>query len=94
MVYKIANFLSKSLNEEQIDKLCNHVLFQNMKKNPAVNYEDEVRYFQEINNIQKENGCFIRQGNSGGWRETMSSAMVEKFDRWTEEHLEGTGLIF
>lgn len=65
-----------------------------MKKNPAVNFEDEVRYFQEINNIQNGNGCFIRQGNSGGWRETMSPAMVEKFDRWIEEHLKGTGLTF
>lgn len=39
VVRKTAAFLGKTLTDSQVDKLCDHLSFQNMKSNRAVNLE-------------------------------------------------------
>ena len=36
---KLANFLDKPLNDEDLPKLIEHLKFENVKKNPAINFK-------------------------------------------------------
>lgn len=38
MVQKIAKFLNRTLNHEQVQQLCNHLSFKEMKNNESVNF--------------------------------------------------------
>lgn len=91
VIYRISSFLSKPLNEDQVEKLLYHVSFENMKKNPAVNYEHDVKYFKKYNLVD-EGESFIRQGKVGEWRQTVGPVLAERFQQWTEKNLQGTGL--
>lgn len=74
------------LNDEaNIKTLCDHLQFQKMQHNPAVNLEPIV----ENNTIK-----FIRKGQIGDWRNYMSDELSERFDQWIKVNSEGTGLIF
>ena len=39
-LFKVANFLGKSVTEEQLNKLAEHLRVDNFAKNDAVNFED------------------------------------------------------
>lgn len=89
-IKKTANFLGKNLNEEELNSLKGHLSFESMKKNPSVNRDkvaekiNESKIFGE--NYQAE-GNFMRKGESGYWKTTMSQEMIKKFDDWTSDHL-------
>ena len=54
---KIATFLGKSLTDEQLTKLTEHLGFNKMKNNAAVNNEIGKEF-----GILKQKGHFIRKG--------------------------------
>ena len=56
-VEKVANFLGKSLTEEQLTELTAHLRIDKFKKNEAVNYEN----YKKIGLIEQE-GHFVRKG--------------------------------
>jgi len=56
-IVKIANFLGKSLTDQQLTKLTEHLGFDSMKKNSAVNNEIGKEF-----GILKQQGHFIRKG--------------------------------
>lgn len=72
---KVASFLEKSIREEDMDKLVEHLSFQKMKENPTCNLDAVVK---AIGVAQK--GDFIRKGQTGDWKNYFSSEMAEKFD--------------
>ena len=41
-----AEFLDKTLTEEEVERLADHLSFKNMKSNKAVNKEESVHIFQ------------------------------------------------
>ena len=43
VIRKVASFLNVTINEEDIPRLCNHLSFDEMKVNPTVNYELQVK---------------------------------------------------
>lgn len=93
MIYQIANFISKPITEDQVEKLLYHVSFENMKKNHTVNYEHDVKYFRKYKLVD-EGESFIRRGKVGEWRQIMGPVLAERFDEWTKENLKDTGLTF
>ena len=54
---KVAAFLGKSMNEEELERLRNHLRFDNFAKNDAVNNE-----FGKELGIINPTGNFIRKG--------------------------------
>ena len=56
-IEKMANFLGKELTEDQIDRLNQHLKFENIQKNDAVNNE---RYRKA--GMSDNEGKFIRKG--------------------------------
>jgi hypothetical protein len=57
-IEKVSSFMGKTYNEEQINKLAEHMKFDNFKNNPTVNHQDFV-----VTGALKEQGKFIRKGN-------------------------------
>lgn len=88
---EVGQFLGKTLNDEQIKQLEDHLSFSKMKNNKSVNMED---YFEVLRKIHKSEGCFMRSGTVGSYKKDMSPEMTKIFDEWTEKNIAGTGLSF
>jgi len=58
-VEKIANFIGKALSKEQLSGLVNHLRFDAMAKNEAVNGES-----LKLVGVVNEEGHFIRKGSN------------------------------
>ncbi|KAF2902890.1 hypothetical protein ILUMI_03295 [Ignelater luminosus] len=85
----VAKFLNKEISEEQVHLLCNHLSFQSMKKNPAVNFEDRIARIRSMNLIVKDK-AFIRSGTVAKYKEELSPETIAKFDEWIKQNIAGT----
>lgn len=94
MVRRTADFLGKTLSEEQVDKLCDHLSFQNMKSNRAVNLDAILERSFGKSFLEQTNLRFIRKGEVGDWKNYMSDDLSRRFDQWAEQNMKGTGLSF
>jgi hypothetical protein len=90
VLQKVANLLGKTLSNEDSLKLQQHVSFESMKKNPAVNKESIM---QDVKNAGgKLISPFIRVGKVGGYKSVISPDLTSQFDYWMRKRFEGTGL--
>lgn len=85
---RVAAFLGKTVTEEQLKRLCQHLSFDNMKNNKFAN---SLRY-QDAGIL--EVSSFIRQGQVGGWRRHVSEETDRKLNSWIAANTRGTGLTF
>ena len=85
----MGQFLDKTLTEEQLDQLTDHLRIDNFSKNEAVN-KAELR----AKGVFNEGGNFIRKGKTGDWKNHFSPELNERIDRWIESNLAGTDLTF
>ncbi|XP_054263240.1 sulfotransferase 1E1 [Macrosteles quadrilineatus] len=93
-VAKIAEFLGKELTEEQVTSLIDHASFKKMRENPSVNLQPIMEQMHGPGHEVKEEIKFIRKGEVGDWRNHMSDEMSRRFDEWSTQRLEGSGLTF
>ncbi|CAG9859341.1 unnamed protein product [Phyllotreta striolata] len=61
VIKEVADFLEKPLSPENISLLAEHLSFDSMKKNPAVNYEMVVNLNRKYK-FTDTDGCFMRSG--------------------------------
>lgn len=94
VVRRTATFLNKELSDTQVDKLCDHLSFQNMKTNRAVNLEAILEKSFGVSYLESTDLRFIRKGEIGDWKNYMSDDLSRRFDEWAEQHLKGTELSF
>ena len=69
---KLATFLNKTPSDALIQQMCQHLAFDAMQKNDAVNSKHNPTV----------KGNFIRKGQVGGWRDELTSeqsAEIEAF---------------
>lgn len=78
------------ISETDVAQMCDHLNFDRMQKNPAVNIESYVPLIGD----KDKNVQFIRKGQIGDWKNYMSSELSARFDEWTKHHTDGTGLEF
>ncbi|NWR97164.1 ST1D1 Sulfotransferase, partial [Motacilla alba] len=88
-VHKILQFLGKELAEETVDRILHHTSFQEMKKNPAANYETMLPALMD-HSISP----FLRKGVSGDWKNHFTVAQNERFDQHYQELMAGSDLHF
>lgn len=93
-IRQIANFMEKSLTDEQVDSICEFLSFDNMKKNPGVNLASILDKYVETNDLKKNGNSFIRKGQVGDWKNFMTPELSKQFDDWIETNTKGTGLSF
>ncbi|XP_020281656.1 sulfotransferase family cytosolic 1B member 1 [Pseudomyrmex gracilis] len=92
VIKKVAKFLDKTVTDEQIVGLREHLKFSKMVANPSVNLELVLRNINpEENHTDLK---FIRKGKVGDWTNYMSKDLAQRFDEWTQKHVNGTGLKF
>ncbi|XP_059489704.1 luciferin sulfotransferase-like [Neocloeon triangulifer] len=82
--------LEKELPDEQVQKLCTHLNFKEMKNNKSVNFEAYAEVLKAKNISSDESCCFIREGKSGSWRSEMSEALAMEVDDWSKSELRGS----
>ncbi|KAI9563465.1 hypothetical protein GHT06_010928 [Daphnia sinensis] len=88
-IEKVAKFLGKSLTDEQLDKLREHLRFDNFQKNESVNNKAAKKF-----GAMNEDGRFIRNGKTGDWKNHFSPELNQRIDEWVARNLEGTDLKF
>uniref|UniRef100_A0A182IP82 Sulfotransferase domain-containing protein n=1 Tax=Anopheles atroparvus TaxID=41427 RepID=A0A182IP82_ANOAO len=94
VVRRCAQFLEfgRELTEDEVQRMCEHLQFDRMQRNPAVNLEPLMK---ESSIVQQDAGVkFIRKGEIGDWKNHMDAAMSARFDAWIEQHFGGSGLEF
>ncbi|KAL5235519.1 hypothetical protein ACI65C_002929 [Semiaphis heraclei] len=96
VIRRTAKFLGKDLHDDQILVLEDHLSFESMKKNRAVNHEPLIEFNKAINtqNFFDPDACFMRSGTVGGGKQKMSPEFLNIFDEWEEKCLGKSGLKF
>lgn len=105
----MASFLGKSLTEEQLSKLTQHLRVDQFAKNEAVNYEicKELGFMNNSGNFIRK-GIFLVNlvsfenlknwrallGKTGDWKNHFSPELNARIDVWIESNLKGTDLTF
>lgn len=93
MIKKTAAFLDKILTNDQVEALAQHLSFNSMKSNPAVNYEEHIILNKQMKLINVD-GEFIRSGKVDQWKEEMPGIVIEEFDKMTKEKFSTQNLFF
>uniref|UniRef100_A0A8C3TNN4 Sulfotransferase n=1 Tax=Catharus ustulatus TaxID=91951 RepID=A0A8C3TNN4_CATUS len=91
-VQKILQFLGKELAEGTVERILHHTSFQEMKKNPAANYETMLPTLMDHSlslPLPPE-----RWGISGDWKNHFTVAQNERFNQHYQEHMAGSDLHF
>ncbi|XP_017719888.1 PREDICTED: sulfotransferase 1A1 isoform X1 [Rhinopithecus bieti] len=88
-IWKILEFVGRSLPEETVDLMVQHTSFKEMKKNPMTNYTTVPQEFMD-HSISP----FMRKGMAGDWKTTFTVAQNERFDADYAEKMAGCSLSF
>ncbi len=82
IIKDLGKFLGKDLDDKQVDLIIKWSSFDNMKKNPSVNYE----WYKEIGLFRKD-GHFFRKGKIGDWLNHFDFSTSKQFDEIVEKNL-------
>ncbi|XP_065393094.1 sulfotransferase 1A1-like isoform X1 [Macaca fascicularis] len=88
-IWKILEFVGRSLPEETVDLMVQHTSFKEMKKNPMANYTTVPQEFMD-----RSMSPFMRKGMAGDWKTTFTVAQNERFDADYVEKMAGCSLSF
>lgn len=83
----LSKFLEKPLSEENLNKLIQHLQFDSMKVNPAVNYSLRPPPHADEKYVERSKRTgynFIRRGQTGSYTDEMPKEYIQKFDAQTK----------
>ncbi|XP_069830982.1 amine sulfotransferase-like [Dendropsophus ebraccatus] len=81
-VKKICKFVGINLDEKAIDTVVEKATFTNMKHDPVANYK-----FIPSDLLDHSKGDFLRKGTVGDWKNHMTVAQNEMFDKVYKEKM-------
>ncbi|XP_065082227.1 luciferin sulfotransferase-like [Ochlerotatus camptorhynchus] len=85
---RVSAFFNKSYSDEQLAELEQHLSFDSMKKNSAVNYRDRVEFFLTKTNradkLTDQNYLFMRRGEVDGWKRELEPKLQHALEEWTK----------
>lgn len=89
-IESMSDFLGKKFTADEIDRLENHLKFDNFKNNKVVT----LTRLREIGFFKKDAEKFARKGRSGVWREYFNEEQAKEAERWVEENQKAIGIKF
>lgn len=89
-IRKVAEFLGKQLDDEQIAKLGDYLSITNFRNNPAVNGVE----LREVHILKTGEQGFVRRGKTGGWQEEFTPELMDRANRWIQQNLKNTDMRF
>ncbi|XP_075969860.1 luciferin sulfotransferase-like [Anticarsia gemmatalis] len=90
VIRQVASFLNKPYNEEQVQRLCEHLSIDSFRKNKSVNYD----VMDELGLLVKGEQPYIRKGKVGGWRDYFDEEMTQQAEQWIADNLRDSDLRF
>uniref|UniRef100_A0A8D1BDN2 Sulfotransferase n=1 Tax=Sus scrofa TaxID=9823 RepID=A0A8D1BDN2_PIG len=90
-VLKISSFLEKELSEEDLDAVVNQATFENMKLDPQADLD---HLLNSANCTRTKDGHFLRKGTIGDWKNHLTVAQNERFDRIFQKKMRDFPLKF
>merc|ERR1711970_560391 len=82
VILDLCKFLEHPLSEDKVAKLVEHLKFENIKKNPAMNPPKSEKMRQD----------FIRKGVVGDWKNFFTEEKKTEWNAWIEKKTSGTGM--
>ncbi|XP_070537455.1 sulfotransferase 2A2-like [Ptychodera flava] len=95
VIKKIADFIGRPLNEDQLDAVVHATSFQVMKErneravNPGFFFEKCEKGVREKKGEKIQRVQWQRKGEVGGWKNTFTVAQSEAFDKVYKEQMKG-----
>ncbi|XP_044148062.1 amine sulfotransferase-like isoform X2 [Bufo gargarizans] len=89
VVLKISKFVDINLDEKAIDTVVQRSTFKNMKDDPLSNYK-----FVSKDLLDQSKGDFLRKGIAGDWKNIMTVAQSEMFDKLFKEKMGDLPITF
>ena len=86
VIKELCDFLDHPLSEDLMDRLCDHVKFENMKKNPHANPSGALHLHGN------KDKSFMRKGEVGDWKNFFDDERNSTWNKWIKQNIEGTGL--
>ncbi|XP_065352500.1 luciferin sulfotransferase-like [Cloeon dipterum] len=87
---KVADYFGKSFTEEEVQLLCHHLSFKEMKANKSINGDEVVKLLRSKKICSDGDYGFIRKGKSGSWKEEISAELAKEVDEWSLTQIRGT----
>uniref|UniRef100_A0A452HZE2 Sulfotransferase n=1 Tax=Gopherus agassizii TaxID=38772 RepID=A0A452HZE2_9SAUR len=88
-VERICRFLGKQLDAQAMDGVVENASFQAMKQNKMSNFSLAPRFL-----LDQTHSSFLRKGIAGDWKNQLTTAQSENFDRVYREQMQGLELSF
>uniref|UniRef100_A0A8C8RXR9 Sulfotransferase n=1 Tax=Pelusios castaneus TaxID=367368 RepID=A0A8C8RXR9_9SAUR len=88
-VERICRFLGRELDTQALDAVVENTSFQAMKQNKMSNFSLSPRFI-----LDQRKSSFLRKGISGDWKNHLTTAQSEAFDRIYQEQMRGLDLTF
>ena len=79
---------------ESLSDLLDHLSFDKMKTNAAVNKCEVVAACNDAYGSKNSGDAFMRKGKTGDWRTKLNREQIERFVRWEEKWLGDSDLKF
>lgn len=89
-IRNVAKFMDKTVNEDQVARLAEHLNIRNFKNNPSVNCEELKR----IKLLKSGEQGFVRLGKTDGWSDEYSPELKERVLKWIEDNSKDLGFKF
>ena len=89
-IERVASFLDKSLTEDQLNLLTEHLRIDTFAKNESANFE----VGKKTGLMNLDAGNFVRKGKAGDWKNFFSAELNKRIDDWIENSLVGSDLKF
>lgn len=92
VIRDVCHFLNKTISNEQLSQLVDHLSFDKMKDNPACNHIKEFESMKAAAGREVDEFRFVRRGIVGSHKDELPAHVIHEFDEWNDDNLKDYNL--